>query len=130
MNMLKKTKSRNEKENPAAILVASLFVMYVLSGLLLFLLALLLYKMELGETVVKIAIILIYIVAGMTGGLIMGKRLKDRKFLWGLLVGCCYFLLLFIISAIVKQGVGLDAVKVITTMILCAASGMAGGMIS
>lgn len=130
MNLLKKAKSRNEKENPVTIFVAALFVMYVISGLLLFLLALLLYKMELGETVVKIAIVLIYIVAGIVGGLIMGKKLKDRKFLWGLLVGICYFLLLFVISAIVKQGLGMDPMKVITTMILCAASGMVGGMIS
>lgn len=130
MNFTNKLKSRNEKENPGLILVAVLFVMYVISGILLFLLALLLYKLELSEAVVKIAVIVIYLVAGVVGGLLMGKKMKDRKFLWGLLVGGCYFLLLFFISAIIKQGFSMEPVKVITTFILCAASGMAGGMIS
>lgn len=130
MKFANKIKSRNEKANPAILLLATMFVMYIISGLLLLLLAFLLYQLELDETAVKIAIIFIYIAAGMTGGILIGKKMKDRKFLWGLLAGGCYFLLLFIISAMVKQGFTMDPVKVITTFILCAASGMAGGMVS
>ena len=44
--------------------------------------------------------------------------------------GAIYFCILFLISVLVKQGVSMELPKVATTFILCAASGMAGGMIS
>ena len=130
MSLSNKLRSRNEKENPAIVLVTALFMMYIISGILLLLLALILFKMEPGEMVIKIAVILIYIVSGIAGGFFMGRKLKDRKFLWGLLAGSTYFFLLCLLSLIVKQGVDMEAAKVITTCILCAASGMAGGMVS
>lgn len=130
MSLQNKLKSRNEKENPTIAIVAALLIMYLLSGILLLLLAFLLFKMELSEMFVKAAVIVIYVVTGLVGGIFVGKRLKDRKFLWGLLTGSIYFLLLVIFSAFFHQGFQIEADKVITTWILCGASAMAGGMIS
>ncbi len=130
MSLQNKFKSRNEKENPTIAIVAALLIMYILSGILLLLLAFLLFKMELSEMFIKAAVIVIYIVTGLVGGIFVGKRLKDRKFLWGLLTGSIYFLLLVIISALMQQGFQIEADKVITTWIICGASAMAGGMIS
>lgn len=125
-----KLKARDAKENPAKILAAVLFVMYIVSGLLLLLLAFLLYKMELGESVIKIAVIAIYVVTGMLGGVMAGKKIKDKKFLWGLAAGALYFAVLYIVSFAVKRGADPEPVKAATTLILCACAGMAGGMIS
>ena len=41
-----KIKPRDEKSNPTTAILAAVFVMFLISGLLLLLLALLLYKME------------------------------------------------------------------------------------
>ena len=98
--------------------------------LLLLLLAMLLYKMELEESAVRIGIIAIYVVAGIAGGFLMGKIMREQKYLWGLAAGAIYFVLLFAVSVAVKGGFDLDMTRVLTTMILCGASGMAGGMIS
>ncbi len=130
MNLSSKLKSRNERMSPVTSMVATLFLMYIISGVLLLLLAFLLYKMELTESVVKIAVIVIYIISGGAGGFFIGKKRKDQKFLWGLFAGAMYFVLLFLISAAVKQGFVIDPVRLGTTFILCAASGMAGGMVS
>lgn len=130
MNLNNKMKSRDAKSNPAVAVFTAVFVMFIISGLLLLLLALLLYKMELSESVVKIGIIVIYVLSGVAGGFLMGKIMKEQKFLWGLAAGAIYFILLFLISALVKGGFDMELTKVITTMILCGASGMAGGMIS
>lgn len=130
MSLQNKLKSRNEKENPAIAVMAALLIMYIISGILLLLLAFMLFKMELGEMFVKAAVIVIYVVTGLIGGFFVGKRLKDRKFLWGLLTGSIYFIILVIFSAILKQGFQIEMDKVLTTWILCGASGMAGGMIS
>ena len=130
MSLQNKLKSRNEKENPGIAIIAALLIMYILSGILLLLLAFLLFKMELSEMFVKAAVIVIYVAAGLVGGIFVGKRLKDRKFLWGLLTGSIYFLLLVIFSAFFSRGFQIEIDKVITTWILCGASAMVGGMIS
>ncbi len=108
----------------------SLFLMFAVSGALLLLLAFLLYQMELGEEVVKAGIIVIYIISGIAGGFLIGKMRREKKFLWGLCAGVIYFVLLFLISCAVNGGLPQDMVKVLTTLVLCTASGMAGGMIS
>lgn len=135
MSLSNKLRTRNEKANPVTSMVAALFLMYIISGLLLLFLALLLYQMQLSESVVKIVVIMIYVLSGASGGFFIGKRMKDQKFMWGLLAGAMYFVLLFLISLIVKQGASPDSaiiepVKLVTTLILCSASGMAGGMVS
>lgn len=125
-----KLKARDAKENPAKVLAVVLFIMFIISGLLLLLLALLLYRLELSEAVVKVAVIIIYIVTGMSGGILMGKKIKDKKFLWGFLAGTVYFGILLVVSLAVKGGTGIEPVKMVTTWVLCACSGTAGGMIS
>lgn len=134
MNVTKRLRPRNEKQNPAAVLGKTLFLMYVISGVLLVLMAFLLYKFDLSEAVIKIGTIVTYIVSGFLGGYFIGKHMQDKRYLWGLTVGGVYFVLLFVLSAAAKQGMGtellFEPVKILTTLVLCAVSGMAGGMLS
>lgn len=130
MNWSTKMKSRDAKNSPVTAVLTAVFLMFIISGLLLLLLALLLYKMELSESFVKIGVVVIYVIAGVAGGFAMGKIMREQKFLWGLAAGIIYFAVLFVISAVVKGGIDMEITKIITTMILCGASGMAGGMIS
>ena len=134
MNWTKRLHARNERQNPAALMAITLVIMYVISGVMLFLLAFLLYKFDLSESVVRIGIVAVYIASGFFGGFVLGKRIQDKKYLWGLTVGAAYFALLFLLSFLFKQGMGMDMaaepVKVLTTLVLCAVSGMAGGMFS
>lgn len=130
MNVQHRIKPRDAKGNPIKAVFASVFVMFLISGLLLLLLALLLYKMELSESGVKIGIVVIYVASGLIGGFLVGKIMREQKFLWGLAVGAVYFVILLLASAILKGGFDMDMAKVATTLILCAASGMAGGMVS
>ena len=78
----------------------------------------------------KIGIVVIYVISGVIGGFLMGKVMKEQKFLWGLLAGALYFVILLLVSMLVKGGLEMELTKVLTTAILCGASGMAGGMIS
>lgn len=125
---------RNEKKNPASVLGVTLIIMYMISGVMLLLLAVLLYYFELSEESVRIGVIVVYVVSGVVGGFLTGKQMQDKKYLWGLVVGGSYFALLFVLSLLVKAGMGetlaFDAVRILTTFVLCGVSGMAGGMIS
>ena len=66
--------------------LSTLLIMYILTGVALFVLAFLLYKMELTENIVTIGITAIYVVSGLLGGIIIGKRMKTRRFLWGIIM--------------------------------------------
>ena len=101
-------RARDAKENPAKVLAMVVFIMFIISALLLLLLALLLYRLELSEAVVKVAVIVIYIITGLTGGILMGKKIRDKKFLWGFVAGTVYFGILFAVSLIIKGGAGIE----------------------
>lgn len=105
-------------------------VSYAVSALMLVLIAAAVYKFGVSEKVVAIGIVLVYIVSCLTGGLIMGKLMKTRKFLWGLLMGALYFVALFILTGLVGRGFSQVASDMGTTLFLCLGSGMLGGMLS
>lgn len=103
---------------------------YILTAGLLVLLALALYKIGLGEGTVAIAIVAIYVLATFFAGFMAGKRMGSRKFLWGLLMGTAYFLILAMVSLVAKGAEDALADSFLTTLLLCAGGGMLGGMLS
>ena len=115
---------------PIFFLLKTLLFSYILTGILLAILAFLLYRLRLGEQAVTIAIIVIYVAATLFGGFVAGKRLKSRKFLWGLLVGAAYFTVLTLVSLAAGKGTIQLGNTFVTTLVLCAGGGMLGGMLS
>ncbi len=107
-----------------------LFLMYVTTMLLLLLLAWVLFKMQPQEMVSKIWLIAVYVISGFLGGFLIGKRAKNRKFLWGFLIGAVYFAILFGVSLLLYKGISDDWLHLLMTFALCAASGTVGGMLS
>ena len=107
-----------------------LLVMYLVTGVLLVILAGLLYKLQLSESVVSIGIVVIYVVSGFIGGFLSGKTMKTRRFFWGMIMGGCYFLILILGSIVFQRGINMELSRILTTLILCTASGMIGGMAS
>ena len=106
-----------------------LLVSYVVTTVLLLLMTFLLYKFDLGEQEVKLGIMAVYVVSTFAGGFLLGKLVKVRRFLWGLILGCLYFLLLILISIGVYRTVQAGG-NLIWAFGLCAAGGMLGGMVS
>ena len=108
----------------------SLLFSYLLTAGLLLLLSLLLYRFSLSERIVSISITGIYIVVTFLAGFLAGKREGSRKFLWGLMMGCLYFLILALVSLIVNHGMSSLSTSFLTVLVLCAGSGMLGGILS
>ena len=123
-------RTTNQGDIPVLFLLKTLLFSYILTGALLSLLAFLLYKVGLTESIVSIVIIVIYVAATFFAGFVAGKKLKSRKFLWGLLMGSAYFIVLAAISMVMGKPAGQLGDSVITTLVLCAAGGMLGGMLS
>lgn len=110
-------------------LLKILLLMYIITGIMLLILTVLLSKLQLSEGAVSVAVVAIYVLSGFVGGLVAGKKMKSRKFLWGMVMGGCYFLVLVIGSVLFHQGMEMDITRFATTLVLCIASGMVGGMV-
>lgn len=111
-------------------LLRSLFLSYLLSGILLLIMAFAMYKLKLKEAQINTAVYAVYVIACLIGGILSGKALQTRKFFWGMLTGLLYFMILLAASWLMKQGVPLDTSRLLTVLACCAAGGMIGGMIS
>ena len=76
---------RKKEQNEVWIMwmVKALLAAYVVTGILLIILALALYKFELNEGAVTAGVTAVYLISTFTGGLVVGKLAKVRRFLWG-----------------------------------------------
>lgn len=111
-------------------LLKSLLCSYAVTGVLLLLLAFLLFKLDLSETVVATGIVVIYILSCFFGGLVMGKHMGKKKYLWGMFLGLCYFILLIGVSWMVERQMDMSLQHAVTTFCMCLGGGTLGGMIS
>lgn len=130
MRMDKNTGRKQSVERRAVWFLKSLLCAYIVTGISLVILALLLYKAGLGEEMVNAGILLIYVISSFSGGFVMGKLTGNRKFLWGLVTGVLYFVLLVVISLGLYHSLQADLMNLATTFLLCAGGGMLGGMVS
>ena len=111
-------------------MLKSLLASYIVTGVLLLILTFLVYKFELDEQVVVAGIVVIYVVSTFMGGYIIGKLTGIKKFVWGMIIGAVYFVLLYLISYGVYREFNTNGISAITTAILCIGGGTLGGMLS
>lgn len=112
------------------IILKSLFTAYALTGGCLLLLALLVFKMNLGEGPVTVGITAVYVVSCLGGGIVAGKLMKKEKYRWGILVGLCYFVLLAAVSFAVQGKWDMTLLHAATTFCMCLGGGALGGMLA
>ncbi len=112
------------------VILRDLLISYIITGILLLLLAFLMLKLDISNGVLSGGILVTYILSSFTGGFLLGKSTEQRRFLWGLGMGALYFIILLLISILTNSVMGMEAVRVITVMVICLVSGMLGGMIS
>ena len=123
---------RKKEQNEVWIMwmVKALLAAYVVTGILLIILALALYKFELNEGAVTAGVTAVYLISTFTGGLVVGKLAKVRRFLWGIVLGILYFALLLLVTVGIYRTFHGCSTEILVTFALCAGGGMAGGMIS
>lgn len=110
-------------------LTRSLIFAYILTGILLLGIALLIYKAGITENVTSVCMIVVYVAATLFAGFSLAKKIEKQQFLWGLLVGFLYFVVLFIISLVFYKSLEGVNNNFLTTLALCTAGGMLGGML-
>ena len=129
---MRREQMRKKEQNEVWIMwmVKALLAAYVVTGILLIILALALYKFELNEGAVTAGVTAVYLISTFTGGLVVGKLAKVRRFLWGIVLGILYFALLLLVTVGIYRTFHGSSTEILVTFVLCAGGGMAGGMIS
>ena len=108
-------------------ILKALIISYVISAASLMVLAGLLYWMDIAAAQHKIGMI---VTSCVVGGFYVGRKIKKREFLWGLIVGVLYYSI-HIAAVIAVEGVQPERIVPGTALaLLCMGSGMLGGMLS
>lgn len=124
---MNKTLSQNRRY---IYVLEGLLFSYIITGVLLLLISFLMLQFDLSGTVISAAINLSYIISAFTGGFFIGKKAEHKKFLWGLIVGVFYFIILMLVSIIMNKAGSLPLGSLLTVFVITSLSGMLGGMIS
>lgn len=111
-------------------ILKSLLASYILTGAALMLLAFLLFTFDLGETAVSAGIVAVYVIACLFGGFLAGKMMRREKYLWGMVLGLAYYVLLLAVSFGAKGRWDMTFSHAVTTFFMCVGGGTLGGMFS
>lgn len=118
------------EKSKVSVTLKNLLFVYIVTGVLLVILALALYKFKLKEGQIQMGVNGIYVLSCFLGGILMGKSLKRKRFFWGLLIGVLYFVVLMGVSMMLNRGLNGDWRQIGVALGICAGSGTIGGMVS
>lgn len=108
-------------------IVIILLTQIMLTTVILFVSSGIIWKYAYDEKAISAVVTGTYIVVNILGGIIAGKLFKKNKFLWGLAAGVIYFSVLLLFGIVIFK-TGTQGINVIGNALICAVSGMTGGM--
>lgn len=114
----------------AFMLLISMAVSYIITLAALSLLSFGLLHTDMKGSMANVFLIMIAVISCLAGGFIAGKKMKTKRFLWGILTGVIYFIILCVIKVILGEMPVMNSPHFLTSMFCCIGSGMLGGMIS
>lgn len=109
--------------------VKALIISALITAIMLFLCAYLMLKTDIGETVLGVLLAGVDALAVFAGGVYLGRKAGKQKFLWGLIFGILYFLI-YLVLAFLLNGPGIRMESMLKSLLVMAAGGMIGGMVS
>jgi len=116
------------RRSRAAAIGGALLVSYVVTLVLLIVVAFLLYKLKLQPAQAGLTVVLIYILAAMAGGFLTAKAVKQKRLLCGLGFGALYFGVLFFLSVIAQTGLSASPGQAVRAAICCLVGGVIGAV--
>ena len=108
-------------------IVIILLTQIILTTVILFVSSGIIWKYAYDEKAISAVVTGTYIVVNILGGIIAGKLIKKNKFLWGLAAGVIYFSVLLLFGIVIFK-TGTPGINVVGNALICAVSGMTGGM--
>lgn len=107
-----------------------LLLSYLLTFVLLLAMAMAVYKLRLSDQMILGLTTAVYIAVTFLAGILIGHKMKRKKFFHGAFIGFLYFLILLLVSLFLSPEHALDLKKALRIFLLCTAAGMLGGMLA
>lgn len=108
----------------------SVLFAYLVTFLLLLLLAVLVYKTGTDGKLVGVFLVVTYLLSAFVGGLYLGKRMEQKRYLWGILAAVLYFSVYCLITTLLNREMAKELSDYVKTFFLLVLGGMLGGMLS
>ena len=102
---------------------------YVISAVALLVLAFFMYKVDLSEGFVRGGIIFAYVISCFISGMVASGRREGIRYLWGMIQGILYYVILLIVSMICNRAMFTHIPGALSSFFLCTFAGMLGGML-
>lgn len=107
-----------------------LLAMYGVTAVLLFVLSVLVQRLGLKSGAISVGICVVYVISAFAGGFLAGKVQKTKKFIWGMLMGLMYVVIMLVLTLLVKKGFRAELSDFVLNLLLAVGGGMIGGMAS
>ena len=105
-------------------------IQMIISVILVAIAAFVVLRTSPSENTIKIIILVIYGISSFVGGLILGKAMEKRRFLWGAGAGAIYIGILLLAALAIKGNLNTGTVSLISGIIVSVAAGTVGGILS
>ena len=119
-----------KKGNQWIAFLVILGAMFVLSAVILVVLAAVLLQNDMSDQFVSGSVIASYVISCLAGGFAMGQYTGKHKFLWGIGIGICYFGVLLLAGKFLYPNGTKTDVQLISSFLICMVAGMLGGMLA
>lgn len=119
-----------KKGNGGIVFLMVLGGMFILSAIILAVLAGILLKNNMGAGFISGGVIAAYVISCLAGGFCMGQYTGKHKFIWGIGIGICYFGILFLAGRTIYPGGMKSDIQLISSFLICMVAGMLGGMLA
>lgn len=117
--------------NPKIIyLFIAVIVATILTGIFLLLAAFILLKSGGSKTMVTALIIAANCIPVFIAGFFLGKKVEEKRFIWGFIAAAICFLIYLLFAMIYDKNAELSIGNYVRTFLLMAGGGMLGGMLS
>lgn len=117
------------KKNVVIQIAKGVVFAYLISGICLLLLAFLMFQWDVAEGVVRGGIIFAYVFSCFISGMMVSAHHEGKRYLWGLVMGLLYYMILFVVSMILNRAVFTQIPGIFPALFLCGFGGMLGGML-
>lgn len=109
-------------------ILKSVLIGYIITAIGVLLLALIVYKFDLGDSQINIGRIAIIILSTIVIGLRIGKSIGKNKWMHGAIGGIIYFVIFVIVSLLIYKNTGISS-DAISLFFMCLGGGTLGGML-
>ena len=111
-------------------IIKALLISFFATALLIVVFAFVMFKFNISENIIAVGVTVIYIISCGLGGFSIGRVIGEKKFMWGLLVGALYLMVLLVVSAIIGGDKSLLSGNILSLVLLCLGGGTLGGMLA